>query len=332
MSSPPTRSLPRLAGARSVVLALLIAAAVGAVNVVPVRSQVPRLDARSTRAAISPDAPWSPAWDRAPSQQVPLSAQNITPPFGGGTVQAVTVRALYDAQQLYLLLEWADDKPDDAVNGVIEFSDAAAVMFPAVAASVLPPFTMGAAGSPVNIWQWKAVWESDIAGGFATSRTRYPNTVVDFYPNADDPIYRPATYVGNPLAQQDHASPIENLIAESFGTLTHADLQDVSGSGEWRDGHWRALFVRPLKAAEASEAGFDVGSTTNIAFAVWNGGAGDRDGVKSIAPWIELGIGTGATVSGFGGAQILIVAVIALALGAAAVVVFIGQRQRRGAV
>src|SRR5690606_34813269 len=106
-----------------------------------------------------------------------------------------------------------DGEPNDAVNGHEEFSDAAAVQFPAAAADALPPFTMGGTGTPVNIWQWKAVWQADIEGGFTTSRDRYPNTYVDDAPDADDPLYRPAAYVGNPLAQRDHDSPVENLIA-----------------------------------------------------------------------------------------------------------------------
>jgi complex iron-sulfur molybdoenzyme family reductase subunit gamma len=253
-------------------------------------------------------------------------------------VQAVTVRALHDRERLYLLIEWADGEPNDSVNSLDAFSDAVAVQFPAAAVDTLPSYTMGSAGTPVNIWQWKAVWQADIDGGFTTSQDRYPNTYVDGYPNADDPLYRPAAYVGNPLAQREHDSPIENLIAEGFGTLTHADIQDVAGSGAWRDGRWRALFVRELAPADDSQAAFEVGASTNIAFAVWDGGSGDRNGVKSIAPFIELGVGEGASPAsaardgaGFGGAQVLIIIVIALAMAAAASVVFIAHQQRPAA-
>lgn len=312
--------------------ALAIGTVIGALDVVPVESQALSLQALEAPSTVPLDDPWDSVWDGAPSREVALSAQNIAPPFGGGTVQGLTARALHDGRQLYVLLEWADDAPNDAVNGFEDFSDAAAIQFPAAAADGLPPFTMGGPGSPVNIWQWKAVWQTDIDSGFATLQTRYPDTVTDGYQNEGDPLNRPAEFVGNPLAQRDHDSPVENLIAEGFGTLTHADTQDVAGSGAWRDGQWRALFARPFVPADDSLASFEVGTGTNVAFAVWDGGSDDRNGVKSIATYVELTIGEGAAAAvsdddGFGGTQVLILGVIVAAILAAASVVMISRRQ-----
>lgn len=118
-----------------------------------------------------------------------------------------------------------------------------------------------------------------------------PITGIDlspYYPDRESTLSRPAEYVGNPVAERVHASPIENLNAESFATLTHAEEQNVEGAGEWRDGRWRALFARDLVTGIDGSAGFAVGESTMIAFAVWEGGAGDRNGLKSIAPFIEI--------------------------------------------
>lgn len=201
---------------------------------------------------------------------------------------SLTVRALHDNGRIFILLEWYDDDIDDAVNGSTVFADAAAVQFPAVTGDE-PAFTMGSADHPVTIWQWKAVWQADIDRGFATGLSRYPETAVDMYPNGDDPRYNPARYVGNQLADPAHVSPIENLVAEGFGTLTFAEVQDVFGAGSWRSGAWRALFTREFNSASGN-ATFAVGEDSLIAFAVWDGGAGDRNGQKSIAPFMVLGI------------------------------------------
>ncbi len=275
-------------GAWAFVFAAAVAIVGGVVSPVPVRSQVPRLDATPAPTAIPNDDPWSAVWEGAPSRQVLLSAQQITPPFGGGGVASLTVRALHDNGRVFILLEWYDDDVDDAVNGSGLFADAAALQFPAVAGDE-PAYTMGSADHPVSIWQWKAVWQADIDRGFATGLSRYPDTAVDTYPNRDDPRYNPARYVGNQLADSAHVSPVENLIAEGFGTLTFAEVQDVSGVGSWRSGTWRALFIRDFDSAAAT-ATFSVGEDTLVAFAVWDGGAGDRNGQKSIAPFIVLGI------------------------------------------
>ena len=319
-------------------LLFLAAMAIGLVaallQVVPVTSQAVTLRALRVDRPISQSDPWAAIWDDAAAQQVPLSAQNIAPPFGGGTVSTLTVRALHDGDSMYLLLEWADDDVNDAVNSVEQFTDAAAVQFPGVQGAPTPLFMMGSAGSPVNIWQWRAVWQADIDRGFATSATRYPNTYSDGYPNADDPLYRTALAAGNPIAQRDHESPVENLIAEGFGTLTHADGQDVDGAGAWQDGRWRALFVRDMEPAAAGLASFAEDETTNIAFAVWDGSEDDRNGQKSIAPWINLEVSSAAAGDGGGGSSGRVVAfvIVVLILGAlAGAYVYEVRRQRAAA-
>jgi len=269
--------------------AITIAVVGGIVSPIPVRSQVPRLEATPAPTSVPSGDPWHPVWDEAPALQVVLSAQQIAPPFGGGGVASLTVRALHDEDRMFILLEWYDDDVDDTVNGSTAFADAAAVQFPAITGDE-PAYTMGSADHPVTIWQWKAVWQADIDRGFATGLSRYPDTFVDVYPNGDDPRYNPARYVGNQLADPAHPSPIESLVAEGFGTLTFVEVQDVSGAGSWRDGTWRALFSRDFKSATGN-APFAVGEDSLIAFAVWDGGAGDRNGQKSIAPFIALGVG-----------------------------------------
>ena len=319
-------------------LLFLAAIAIGLVaallQVVPVTSQSVTLRALRVDRPISQSDPWAAIWDDAAAQQVPLSAQNIAPPFGGGTVSTLTVRALHDGDSMYLLLEGADDDVNDAVNSVEQFADAAAVQFPGLQGGPTPIFMMGSAGAPVNIWQWRAVWQADIDRGFATSATRYPNTYSDGYPNADDPLYQTALAAGNPMAQRDHQSPVENLIAEGFGTLTHADGQDVDGAGAWQDGRWRALFVRDMEPAAAGLVSFAEDETTSIAFAVWDGGEDDRNGQKSIAPWINLEVLSAAAVPGGGGSTGRVVAfvIVVLILGAlAGAYVYEVRRQRAAA-
>ncbi len=276
---------------RSLVVVAAVAVAGGVFGIVPVRSQVPRLEARLTDAIVPMDDPWADVWGGARRQEVPLSAQNVSPPFGGGSVDAIVARALYDGTRVYVLVEWFDPDLDDAVNSATAFSDAVALQFPSASAADVPPYTMGAEGQPVNIWHWKAVWQADADLGFAGGDDRYPDTAVDDYiEGLDEPEFAPARELGNLLAQTEHASPVENTVAAGFGSLTSAEVQDVDGYGEWRDGRWRALFARDLAAADPSFADFAAGGDTMVAFAVWDGGDGDRNGQKSIAQFIELSL------------------------------------------
>lgn len=277
----------RLSSRSAVLFAVGVGVLAGMLGVVPVRSQTMVLEVRQAAEAVAGDEPWAAVWDGAPSQAIPMSEQTVAPPFGGGAIASLTARALHDGDRLYFLLEWADSEPNDSVNAQEAFSDAVAVQFPG-AEGTLPPYTMGAPEAPVNIWQWKAVWQRDIDEEYVTSRDRYPETYVDSYPNEDESIYNPARHLGNALAQLDHVSPIENLVAAGFGSLTPAEVQDVEGAGEWRDGRWRALFVRNLDSSADGMARFAVDESTTVAFAVWDGGQGDRNGQKSVAEFIEL--------------------------------------------
>ncbi len=279
MRRPVHRTRPGAVGVLGAVAAGLLLAVVG---VVPVRSQVPTLDVRVAPAAVDAADPWAEVWDVAQRRPIRLSAQEIAAPFGG-TVRSLTVRGLHDGSSVYLMVEWDDDAVDDSVAGNLDFSDAVALQFP-TAAGAAPPYTMGGLGEPVNIWHWKAVWEADIERGFVGSAV----AGVDDYPNADDPLYRPAARLGNLAAQAEHASAVENLVAQGFGSLTSAEVQDVAGRGEWRDGVWRVVFARDFDAAAPGLADFAVGDDSLVAFAVWDGSVDERNGQKAIAQFINL--------------------------------------------
>jgi DMSO reductase family type II enzyme heme b subunit len=62
----------------------------------------------------------------------------------------------------------------------------------------------------------------------------------------------------------------------------------VSAHGEWHDGVWTVTLTRPLTVP--SEAGLSLapGDQVSIAFALWDGAAGDRNGQKMVSIWQDL--------------------------------------------
>lgn len=245
--------------------------------------------------------PDSPVWQRTTAVEVPLSAQQVAVPhLTRGTIQSVRARVLHNGAQLALLVEWADDSRDDAMVRIQDFRDSVAVQFPLVEGQ--PFFCMGQAGGNVNIWHWKADWQADIAAR-QDMDTVYPDMYVDLYPFTDaglgalagpgdytDPNYLPALASGNLLASITRTSPVEDLVAGGFGTLTSqpADGQNVSGFGSWQDGRWQVIFVRDLSSQEEHDAVFVSDQVYPIAFAVWDGSNGERDGQKSTSQWLSL--------------------------------------------
>ncbi len=244
--------------------------------------------------------PASALWQKSTAIDVPLSAQTVTiPSLNNTNVKSIKARALRNDQQLVILVEWSDATQDDSMVRVQDFRDAVAVQFPLIT-TVEPYICMGMAGTDVNIWHWKADWQADIAAR-KDMETAYPNMNVDFYPFAKtelpapadyaDPNYVTAYQAGNSFAQV-HATPVENLIAGGFGTLTSlpADNQSVQGYGVYANGQWRVIFARDLKAASPDNAQFEPGKFYPMAFAAWDGANGERNGQKSVSQWVSLSI------------------------------------------
>jgi hypothetical protein len=270
-----------------IILPALVLAAVLTFNDMRLASsQTVTLVAKRSEAAVPLDDPFAEVWGRANPVEVPLSAQNLVPPQGGGD-RTITARALHDDERLYVLVQWEDANADWLVSRQTEFTDAVAVQFPVEEGERVPAFCMGDPNAPVNIWQWKAAWQSDMERGFVDVEAAYPDAQVDYYPFEEEEVFYPARAVGNVFAQTNRTTAADNLLAGSFGTLTQASDQVVEGLGEWRAGRWRVVFARDL-AIEGDYTQFAEGDSTNVAFAVWDGAAGERDGTKSVSQFLTL--------------------------------------------
>lgn len=213
-----------------------------------------------------------------------------------GYVDSVRVRALHDGERLALRLEWKDGTRD--VGGVRQnrFPDGAAVE---LSAETSPPlFAMGAAGQPVSIWAWKALWDED-RKQFQDVESAYPRIVDDGYygrgkgwdaePLAD-PEYRPAAELGNRIAATERPSTVESARAAGLGTLTTrpADQQSVQDVSRWENGTWRLELIRSLSGSDSADVSLAAGTEVSVAFAIWDGSAGDRNGQKTVSIWNRL--------------------------------------------
>jgi mono/diheme cytochrome c family protein len=217
--------------------------------------------------------------------------------------EEVTVKAVHDGDNLALLLKWEDTSADETAIRPQDFRDGAAVQF-ALAAN--PPFfAMGQPGQAVNIWMWKSERQADLEPAFQDIDNVYPNIGIDSYPNLlkspleqptrraltldSDPAYVTAWGAGNIVADPTRRSPAENLRAEGFGTLkAHPrESQTVKANGRYMTGSYVVQFARSLRGGNG-EVRFSPGAPVSVAFAIWNGSAGDRDGKKSVTIWQEL--------------------------------------------
>jgi hypothetical protein len=283
---------------------IVILAIIMTVFKIPVASsQGLTLAARYVEEPLPVNDPDSELWRKTQAVEIPLSAQQIARPMLLETrTRSVTARFLHDNEQLAVLLEWTDQTYDNSFIRVQDFRDMAALQFSLTEGQ--PFFCMGQSGGNVNIWLWKADWQADIASRSDVD-TVYPEMYVDSYPFAEpdrgahtspadyyDENYLPGLQAGNLFSLPVRHTPVENLTAGGYGSLTTLpdELQHIQGYGAWENGKWRVIFSRSLEGSSPGEAALSPGKTYPVAFAVWDGSNYERGAQKSTSQWVSLEI------------------------------------------
>ncbi len=250
----------------------------------------------------------SSVWKRAPVTRINVIPQNMTTPFlDAPTIPYINVRSVHNGNWIAFLLEW-EDETRDALVDVAKFTDQVAIQIP-LDPENLPAFMMGNKGGRVHIIHWKAIWQDDIERGYRDVQTLHPNYWVDLYFFSEPMIYAegefplqpttvdyfitpealnyiPGAYARNPLSIFHRTQPVEEAIAEGFGTFTTQPKQNAVGWGRWEKGVWRVIIARPIVTDDPNDA--SITEKTFAAFAVWNGSAKNVGARKHYAPWIEI--------------------------------------------
>ena len=274
--------------------------------------------------------PNSHVWDDAKSEMIGMGPQNLVAPgLAEATVSNVKVKSVHNGKDIAFLLEWYDPTEDDTETMMDKFSDAVAMMFP-VKPGTEPSFMMGDADNPVQIIYWKAAWQRDIDKGYQDIRDAYPNYNIDNYPMIsnmldvkgnpivvkDGEIYKPVapedlainTPIGkytdaqkgylpglavkNPRSRIDRTTPVEELNAIGFGTLTTQAVEGhANGKGVRSFGYWKVVLTHPLKPNTAQDATLEGNSNHfTTAIAIWDGDKKNRGGRKNFSNggWVTL--------------------------------------------
>ena len=220
--------------------------------------------------AVSQDPPLDPDslfWassDGPKKTVIELGPQLITnPQWPDPSVKKVTVSAAKSQSHIAVRLEWDDASVDNKFSPSNLYTDQAAIMFPLKVGDQVPLITMGEEGSPVNIWLWKAVLQEEMKS------------------DKPDSGKTPKGFPGGGLN-----SPVDDMNAEGFSTLTAQEHQDVKGKGIRSENGWRVVFKRQLTNTNSGDIQFK--KSTPMAIAAWNGSNRETNGQKGIAGWILL--------------------------------------------
>lgn len=256
------------------------------------------LEARAVKADLTKDDPAAAYWASVPEVNVSLIGQPMVVPRPSTTTTSnLKVKVVHDGKRIAFRLQWADPEKSEA-GRLGQFSDAAAIQFPAAVADFPPPVMMGAKGLPVHIFHWRAQYQRDREVGKPTVKDLYPNGSIDIYPmefpNAeanqgltakDQEKFSPATAEGNPQAYSK--TGVDEIIAEGFSTSQVKEGHSSSGTGAWKDGAWSLVISRPLAIEGGST--LTLGGKSWAAFAVWQGGQGEVGSRKCLTmAWSTL--------------------------------------------
>ncbi len=255
-------------------------------EVIPLSTAVTALRIRED---VSLDAD-GPGWRHAVPISVALAPQRIAPPFlEQASLDQMVVAAVHNDRELGVLMRFPCDVPRD-LPGLGEFGDAVALQLP-LRGQAPPPIAMGGPGLPVHILRWSSVWQRDADRGRSGVETVYPNVVRDVSPEVVLPresaeLYSPGLAVGNAASALERRQPVEEGIAEGFGSLTPLRTPKARAGGRHGDGHWTVVIAVPLDRTPDGDA-IAPGATVPLAFAVWIGARDNRGSRKHFADWIQ---------------------------------------------
>jgi len=243
------------------------------------------LYSKKTDREIESD-PDSPLWKDIPSHDVQLIALNARK----NPINRVRFQSVVNDKEIAIRVVWDDPVANRTASRHQDFKDAVALEF-ALGDVLLhthghnePFFGMGNRAKPVNIWQWRADWQSEIE---TKKELEYATQGMDMDVMIFGGEVNPVEAL-NPFRDV----PIEELNAEGFGTLTPQPQtkQNIIGKGVWKDGQWHVVFRRSLKSLNKWDVKFNRKRPILIAFAVWDGQYQDRNGRKMVSMWQRLNL------------------------------------------
>ncbi len=228
-----------------------------------------------------PASPDDEVWNNAPPSTFFLVPQIVGKDrFFTATNDTISVRALYNDDNIGILLEWDDRTKSNPGDPEAEklandelFEDAIAAQFPVKLTEGMekPYFLMGNAAKPVNLWRWSS--------GSAEDAER--------------------------VELVDAAGIANQVLRDDTGGLT--------ATGSYKAGTWRVAMIRPLATGTPErDLQFEEGRFIPISLFVWDGSNDENGTSHTMTTWYWLLLKPAASSR-----PILVAILIALLLGAA---------------
>lgn len=224
-----------------------------------------------------PGDPLDDRWENAVAMDIRLAGQVLAAPrWQNPSIDLVTVRAMYNEQDIAFQIIWDDPFKDvihdqsqeletsamaqvgafssfvnanDTIPRKLEtFRDSLALQFPIklVEGTKKPHFFRGKVSDPVHLWTWK----SDL--------------------------------------QAKGENSVEEAVARGWKQpikVQKPEEQQVQGEAVWDQGRWHLLMTRPLLTDDRNDVQFTEGKFIPMAVNVWDGSNGEHGLIMSLSTW-----------------------------------------------
>ena len=251
-------------------------------SLIPAEAQTNRVHRRERivahRVAELPDTPDDARWEDLRETHVVLAP--LTASRTGRAVTHAYVAARHDGEHLAVRVRWLDESANLRIFSDLAEPDACALQFTTDESPRL--FGMGSREHRTNIWHWKAIRLTEVAGALDLLE-RVPHVITEPFRGrvrTDVPLYRPSASL--PAV----STTVDSREASGVGRLGEdLDASALEVRPQWADGAWSVVFTRPCTPSAEGEVAARPGTRLNVALAVWNGAVADRGPRKSISIW-----------------------------------------------
>jgi mono/diheme cytochrome c family protein len=229
------------------------------------------------------------SFESAPVSRLPILGQ-VTEPGRSfyPPATSVTVRAIYDAESIALLVRWHDMRADNTgKNGptlpVPPEEEAAPA--PTTQADPADPFAQDAAAPSADPF-------ADEPAGAAPPSEFSDAVAIQLPAQAPAGARKPYFIFGDAQNPVDlwffdlaRSEPLQ-FAGRGSADVAPNDTGDVTGVASYDQGEWSVIFKRPLGAT--SGAAFSPGQFMPVAFSVWDGFSRERGNRRGLTVWHSL--------------------------------------------
>jgi len=139
--------------------------------------------------------------------------------------------------------------------------------------------------------EWEDATENDALG----DTTSFPDGAAVVLPSTPEaPVITmgaPGNAVNAWYWRADESEGGRHVVAEGLGSSRTLDDRLVRGRGLWKRGGWQVVLARPLRVESPEPlVRLEPGGTIGFGVAVWEGGSGERAGIKAYSgpQWLQL--------------------------------------------